>query len=82
MATIESVKQALGLAKNLVTDIGTNTVTNADKEMILDLATEILESCKAVRSPEKFEHPLLPLPAHPVDALLKKGKVTLSEGAL
>jgi hypothetical protein len=80
MATSQQVKQSLELALSLVSTLDThrNSVEylNELSDLTAQVAT-ILSTALKTKSPE-------PKPkqseVHPVDALLKKGKVTLSEG--
>lgn len=72
MASKEQVKQALELALNLAQSL-------SKKESDALLVSKIQEALKVIDTGKAIQKPESQKP-HPVDALLKKGKVKLSEG--
>lgn len=73
MTTPVQVIQSLELTRSLLGSM-TKTADEADMEKMYTEAYKILEALRALTEPPKVST------VHPVDVLLKKGKVTLSEG--
>jgi hypothetical protein len=74
MATPEQVKQALELTLNLVLDVEFKNDSLLSE--LLDIANKIQQNLL----PSVVIEPNVKILKHPVDALLKKGKVELTEG--
>ena len=77
MATSQQVKQSLELALSLVSTLDTHRNSVEYLNELSDLTEQvatILSTALKTKSPETKTE------VHPVDVLLKKGKVTLSEG--